>query len=112
MDEVVGVEVSPTDGMNKYSRRRTEIPLVGHKETINDGRVGCEGSTHRLTRHGYQQDAVKRAKGFAPVIRVVWVQMAQSVLRYKWGLLANSSKAVEWLRQGEALPEEFVKQMA
>ena len=56
------------------------------------------------------RDTVKRWKDFAPDIKVDWVRMAQSVIRYNVAIIGKFFNKGSWVSEGwkKEHPEEFL----
>ena len=67
--------------------------------------ISHDGAVHR--------DSVRRWKNFAPDIKVDWVRMAQSVLRYNVVIVGRYFNKGSWVSEAwrrQAHPEELAKE--
>ena len=78
----------------------------------NEGEEGgesCDGAPHHLQRWGYPQRHRQALEDFAPDIKVDWVRMAQSVLRYNVVIVGKYFNKGSWVSEAwrKEHPEEF-----
>ena len=108
---VVDVKVTSTDKMNEAFREKDDKYREWATRETREKKVAKAVMVPTIISHdgAVHRDTVRRWKDFAPDIKVDWVRMAQSVLRYNVVIVGKFFNKGNWVSEAwrKAHPEEF-----
>ena len=111
MKVVVDVKVTSTEKMNEAFRERDEKYREWTTKETREKKVAKAVMVPIIVSHdgAVHKDTVRRWKDFAADIKVDWVRMAQSVLRYNVVIVGKFFNKGSWVSEAwrKEHPEEF-----
>ena len=109
---VVDVKVTSTDDMNKSFKEKDEKYRVWTTHETRESKVAKAVLVPLIISHdgAVHKDTIRRWKDFAPDIKVDWVRMAQSVLRYNVVIVGKFFNKGSWV--SEAWRKEHPEEVA
>ena len=98
---VVDVKVTSTDDMNKALKEKDEKYRVWATQETREKNMGKVVMVPLIISHdgAVHRDTIKRWKDFAKDIKVDWVRMAQSVLRYNVVIVGKFFNKGSWVSE-------------
>ena len=108
---VVDVKVTSTDDMNKAFKEKDEKYRVWATQETREKKVEKAVMVPLIISHdgAIHRDSIRRWKDIAEDIKVDWVRMAQSVLRYNVVVVGRFFNKGSWVSEAwrKDHPEEF-----